>query len=359
MSRPLRHGYTTGACAAAATLGAALWLAGDRPASVELELPAGERAIFALHGCRVDGDAASCYVIKDAGDDPDVTHGVEVHSQVQRVSPSPLEGEGRGEGDVAILGGTGIGRVTKPGLAVPVGEPAINPVPRRMIRDALRGVFAAGDFRVTISIPDGEQRAEKTLNARLGILGGLSILGTTGIVRPISHKAWTDTLEVALDVALAAGCTQVVACTGRSSERAAQAALPQLPEVAFIMMGDHVGYLAGACHRKGVPHLTVAAQFAKLVKIACGHEQTHVRSSELDLRELAGWAQRLGFGAELASRIAGANTAREVFLETGAEHRLVAEVARRAIQQLQNWAVGVTIDILLIGYDGEVAGRFD
>lgn len=363
MARALRHGYTTGACAAAASLGAARWLAGERPESVELLLPAGETAVFRLHGCRVEGDAARCFVIKDAGDDPDITHGVEIHAAVERLSPSPRPsssgGEGRGEGDVVILGGPGIGRVTKPGLAVPVGEPAINPVPRRMIVEAVRSVFPAGGVRVTLSIPDGEERAQKTLNARLGVLGGLSILGTTGIVRPISHKAWTDTLDVALDVALAVGCDQVIGCTGRSSEKAAQAALPDLAEEAFVMMGDHVGYLAEACHRKGVPRLTIAAQFAKLVKIACGHRQTHVRSSELDLRELAAWAAALGLEASLVRTIAGANTAREVFLTLGPRHPLVTDVARRALAQLRDWSAGVRIAILLVGYDGEVVGRFD
>jgi len=359
MARPLRHGYTTGACAAAATLGAARLLAGQKMSRVEILLPAGESAIFTLHDCLKNREGASCFVVKDAGDDPDITHGVEVHAQGERLSPSPREGGGRSEGDIEILGGTGIGRVTKPGLAVAVGEAAINPVPRQMIVAALRSIFPRGSFRVILAIPDGEQRATKTLNARLGILGGLSILGTTGIVRPISHQAWTDTLEVALDVALAAGCEQLVACTGRSSEKVAQAFLPALPEEAFVMMGDHVGYLAGACHRKGVPRLLIAAQFAKLVKIACGHSQTHVCSSELDLGELAGWAGELGFDPDLVVRIGEANTAREILSEVGPGHPLVAEVAARAVKQLQNWAIGVKIEVLLIGYAGMVVGQFE
>ncbi|ORJ60278.1 cobalt-precorrin-5B (C(1))-methyltransferase CbiD [Geothermobacter hydrogeniphilus] len=358
MARSLRHGYTTGACAAAATLAAARLLAGERVAQVALELPVGERAVFPVHGCRVDGARARCFVIKDAGDDPDVTHGVEVHARVESSSPPSSGDAGREEGEVVILGGEGIGTVTKPGLAVAVGEPAINPVPRRMIREALRSVFPSGSFRVTIAIPDGEQRAAKTLNARLGICGGLSILGTTGIVRPISHQAWTDTLDVALDVALAVGCRRVVACTGRSSEKVAQREYPLLAEEAFVMMGDHVGHLAGACRRKGVPNLVVAAQFAKLVKVACGHPQTHVHSSRLDLRKLADWARSTGLTTEASETIVAANTAREVFLTLGAAHPLVAEVARRAVKQLRNWAPGVTIEILLVGYDGAVAGRY-
>ncbi|PNU18847.1 cobalt-precorrin-5B (C(1))-methyltransferase [Geothermobacter hydrogeniphilus] len=358
MVRFLRHGYTTGACAAAATLAAARLLAGERVAQVALELPVGERAVFPVHGCRVEGALARCFVIKDAGDDPDVTHGVEVHILLERIAPSPGVACSGSGNDIRLFGGEGIGTVTKPGLAVAVGEPAINPVPRRMIREALRSVFPTGSFRVTIAIPDGEQRAAKTLNARLGILGGLSILGTTGIVRPISHQAWTDTLDVALNVARAAGCRQVVACTGRNSERAAQRSFPQLTEEAFVMMGDHVGYLAGACHRKGMPKLVVAAQFAKLVKIACGHPQTHVHSSRVDLRKLADWALSTGLTTEASETIAAANTAREVFLALGAAHPLVADVARRAVKQLRNWAPGVTIEILLVSYDGAVAGKY-
>jgi cobalt-precorrin-5B (C1)-methyltransferase len=347
MKKKLRQGYTTGACAAAAALGAARLLAGESPAYVEFSLPTGDVARFSLQGQSSSDGVAHCFVVKDAGDDPDVTHGVEVHAELTATSGQEL----------VLLGGTGIGRVTKPGLAVAVGEPAINPVPRQMMAAALRSVFPDGGFQLTVSIPDGVLRAEKTLNARLGILGGLSILGTTGIVRPISHQAWTDTLDVALNVARAAGCDQVVACTGRSSELVAQQQLP-LREEAFIMMGDHVGYLAAACHRKGMPYLIVAAQFAKLVKIACGHPQTHVRSSSLDLCELARWAGESGLGAGLAQQVETANTAREVFLEVGAGHPLVKIVAERAIKQLQNWAPGVTIEILLVGYGGELAGRF-
>lgn len=348
MGKSLRHGYTTGACAAAAALGAAQLLRDQAlVASVTLTLPAGFAARFELRGQHLSADAAGCFVVKDAGDDPDVTHGVEVHAELRR---------SRG-GEVEILGGTGIGRVTKPGLAVAVGEPAINPVPRRMIEAAIRSVFPRGGFRVTLSIPDGEQRAARTLNARLGILGGLSLLGTTGVVRPISHQAWTDTLLVAIDVALAAGCRTMVASTGRTSEKVAEQALP-LPEEAFLMMGDHVGFTLEACHRKGVPRLLVAAQFAKLVKIACGHPQTHVGQAQLDLRRLAGWARDCGLDGSLAERLELANTAREIWEELGSGHPLVAGVADLALEQLRQWAPGVAVGILLADYHGALAGRF-
>ena len=371
MRRPLRFGYTTGACAAAAAKGAALMLRDQCPVeAVELALPAGITATFALRGQRFDEDSAACCVVKDAGDDPDVTNGCEVWAEVSLAGDSPFEKQGQSP---VIEGGTGIGRVTKPGLAVPVGDWAINPVPRRMINKAVLEVFAVhasrimdpGVFpppsrltpRVTISIPDGAERAKRTLNARLGIVGGLSILGTTGIVTPISHRAWTDTIDVALDVALATGCTRVVASTGRSSEAVAEKTLA-LPEEAFILMGDHVGHLGGACARRGVRELIVAAQFAKLVKIACGHPQTHAAVADLDLATVAEWVRTAGLDATLIEKLEWAHTARELFLELGPHHPLVTLVAGRAIDRVQEWAPGVRCGVLLAGYAGEAAVTF-
>ena len=353
MRRPLRSGYTTGSCAAAAALGAALMLRDQRTvATVELPLPAGLTATFILRGQRFDAQAAACCVVKDAGDDPDVTNGCEVWAEVRL---------GKGDSGVIIAGGTGIGRVTKPGLAVAVGEWAINPVPRRMITEAVAEVFALRAARhalqVMISIPDGAERAKRTLNARLGIVGGLSILGTTGIVTPVSHRAWTDTIDAALDVAVAGGCRQVVASTGRSSEAVAEKQLA-LPEEAFVLMGDHVGHLAAAATRRGVAELVVAAQFAKLVKIACGHPQTHAAVVDLDLAALIGWARAAGLDAVLIERLELAHTARELYLELGPHHPLIAIVAARAIDRLQSWAPGIRCGVLLAGYAGEPAVTF-
>ncbi len=347
--RELRYGFTTGACAAAASLGAARILK-EQVAfkNQELELPTGMKACFELLGQEFTPEQASCYVIKDAGDDPDITHGVEVHARLRRLSEA---------GALHVLGGTGVGRVTKPGLAVAVGEPAINPVPMRMIREAVLSVFPEGGVEVEISIPDGVERAKKTLNERLGILGGLSILGTTGIVKPISHKAWTDSLEVSFDVAKAAGCETLILCTGRTSEEQAQQLL-QLSEQASVMMGDHVRYALEACHRKGFGDILIAAQFAKLVKIACGHGQTHVSSSDLDLRDLAGFAREGGLDASQSEAIECANTAREVFERFSQSTPILDLTAARALKHLKNWAPGARIRILLAGYHGQLAGRF-
>ena len=391
-STPLRTGYTTGACAAAAAKGAAQMLARQELAGeVTIELPGGACATFHLHGQTFTGDSAACFVVKDAGDDPDVTNGAEVHALVALVPFDSAQGTDRrlsgvdaphptfvkGELSIIIEGGTGIGRVTKPGLAIPPGEWAINPVPLRMIEQAvgsvlkpnppqsplIRGEVKAPPLirgggegvKVVISIPDGEERAKKTLNARLGIIGGLSILGTTGIVRPISAKAWTDTIDAALDVARACDCETVVLSTGRSSEMAAQKHLSPLPEEACIMMGDHVAYALRACAERGFMQPVVACQFAKLLKIACGYENTHAAASELDLTVLRGWAEAAHVPPENLAIISHANTAREIAVATGFDKALMKLVADRAMQAAAGHAPGILVRPLLCGYDGIVA----
>ncbi|HCE68607.1 MAG: cobalamin biosynthesis protein CbiD [Geobacteraceae bacterium GWC2_55_20] len=361
-STPLRTGYTTGACAAAAARGAALMLARQEPVSeVTIEMPGGESATFALHGQLFTGNTASCFVTKDAGDDPDVTNGAEVHAEVTSNPPQPPFVKGGSE--ITIFGGAGIGRVTKPGLAVPPGEWAINPVPRRMIQQSVRSVLSAFNLQhstlsIVISIPDGEQRALKTLNARLGIIGGLSILGTTGIVRPISAKAWTDTIDAALDVARACGCENVVLSTGRTSELAAQQHFSSLPEEACIMMGDHVAHALRACAQRGFMQPVIACQFAKLLKIACGHPNTHAAASELDLAKLRGWAEQAGLSPRILSIITNANTAREIAITSAFDPGLMGLVAGHSLQAAALHAPGISVLPLLCGYDGTVIFQY-
>lgn len=379
MKTELRHGYTTGACAAAAAKGAALMLAHRCTVhEVTLELPAGIPATFRLNGQCISDDAASCFVIKDAGDDPDVTNGCEVHAIVSRCSSAS-----GGSGGIVIEGGRGIGRVTKPGLAVPPGEWAINPVPRRMIEAAVSSVFppsalssAPRPLNVVISIPDGEIRALKTLNARLGIIGGLSILGTTGIVRPVSARAWTDTIDAALDVARACGCTTVVLSTGRTSELAVQQYIqkqgtgdrgqdnlfdvpcpprpvpPTLPEEAYIMMGDHVAHALQSCASRGFMLPIIACQFAKLLKIACGHTNTHAAASQLDMTRLLEWSRSDGLPEPVQEVIANANTAREIALACSFNSRLVELVFRHAASAARQHAPGITPRFMVADYSG-------
>lgn len=358
--KELRHGYTTGACSAAAAKGAARMLREQRIVDeVELVLPMGELVAFRLKGQEFDENTASCFVVKDAGDDPDVTNGAEIHARVRRES---LNRPGA-RTMVFVDGGKGVGTVTKPGLGVSVGNPAINPVPMRMITEGVKEEFPVvclpQVLYVTISIPNGEELAKKTLNSRLGIVGGLSILGTTGIVRPISAKAWTDTLDAALDVARACGCEMVVLSTGRTSEIVAiKAGIGEtgktLHEEAFVMMGDHVGYALRACARKGIHRVILAGQFAKLLKIACGHEQTHVSSSELDLRMLAEWLHELDSRSPILSSWPSYNTARQVLEESGKDPALMELVCARARETARRLAPSLDIKVLLAGYDSTV-----
>ncbi|MDD2581547.1 MAG: cobalt-precorrin-5B (C(1))-methyltransferase CbiD [Desulfuromonadaceae bacterium] len=358
MKKQLRSGYTTGACAAAAAKGAVLMLMNQTVVTdTGIDLPAGVRAEFQLHGQSFSPHGASCFVVKDAGDDPDITNGAEVHATV---TSNPLRPAfEKGGSKIIIAGGVGIGKVTKPGLAVQPGGWAINPVPRQMIEQAVNCVLSEfniqkRELRIVISIPDGEERAKKTLNARLGIIGGLSILGTTGIVRPISAKAWTDTIDAALDVAKACGCRTVVLSTGRSSEMAAQKHLSPLPEEAYIMMGDHVAYALQACARRGYMQPVIACQFAKLLKIACGYANTHAAASDLDLSLLLEWAKAAHVSSDNQAIISNANTAREIALATGFDRTLMEVVAGRAMLASDLHAPGIKIRTLLCGYDGVI-----
>jgi cobalt-precorrin-5B (C1)-methyltransferase len=208
-------------------------------------------------------------------------------------------------------------------------------------------------FNICISIPDGEERAKKTLNARLGIIGGLSILGTTGIVRPISAKAWTDTLDAALDVARACGCQTVVLSTGRTSEMAAQRRIEgTLPEEAYIMMGDHIAYALRACRQRGYLRPIIACQFAKLLKIACGHENTHAAASELDLAQLLEWGQQGGLSVSILTAIAAANTAREIAIASSFDPLLFGLVLQHARHAAGLHAPDMNPHFLLADYSG-------
>lgn len=352
--KTLKYGYTTGSCAAAAVKGAAQMLRDQVLVDeVQLTLPCGETARFRLHGGVLHENTASCYVVKDAGDDPDVTNGAEIHATAKV--------EFFTKHRIILEGGVGVGRVTKPGLAVPVGEWAINPVPRRMIMEVIKEVFAVrcvpATLTFTISIPNGEELAKKTLNERLGIIGGLSILGTSGIVKPISTKAWTDTVDASIDVALACGSRTVVLSTGRTSEMAVQqhpALTGELAEESFVMMGDHFGYSIRSCARKGVPQVIIAGQFAKLVKIACGHEQTHVTSSQLDLEVVAKWLKEEPGLARLEPLAREANTARHLLQASDYDQGLIELVCRKAARACALCAPGVSVRIFLAGYEADM-----
>jgi len=354
---PLRRGYTTGSCAAAAAKGAAILLiTGEMPEKVILQLPAGFPHTFELTGGRRQaGQSASCATIKDAGDDPDATHRARIEATVSwREAPG-----------VEIDGGRGVGRVTKPGLPVPVGEAAINPVPRRMIREAVSQVLqkhgaAARGVRVVISVPEGETIALKTLNPRLGIVGGISILGTRGVVTPFSTEAYKASVRQAISVAAATGNRQIVLTTGGSSEKYAMAMFKELPEEAFVQMGEYVGFSLQHAAAFGISKITLVGMAGKFSKIAQGAMLIHSKNAPVDFQFLSRISREAGAAEELAAEIAAANTASQVVdLMTEAGNDCFFELlCRHACRHcLQHMAGGMTVEIILTTMKGRVLGR--
>ncbi|MQA61018.1 MAG: cobalt-precorrin-5B (C(1))-methyltransferase [Actinophytocola sp.] len=350
----LRYGWTTGACATAATTAAyTALLTGAFPDPVEVLLPRGKRPRFALATEELGRDRASAGVIKDAGDDPDVTHGALI---VATVRPG-VAGSG-----VEFEAGTGVGTVTLPGLPLAVGEPAINPVPRRLMREAVERVAAAhgasGDVIIEISVPDGEELARHTWNPRLGILGGLSVLGTTGVVVPYSCSAWIDSIRRGVDVARALGHQHVAGAVGSTSEQTV-ARLYDLPETALLDMGDFAGAVLKYVKQHPVPRLSIAGGFAKMSKLAAGFLDLHSQRSQVDLGLLAELAVAAGH-EPLAEPITAANTAlhalelaRDAGLPLG---DLVAERARlTAVGVLRN--APVEVDVVVVDRAGNIVGR--
>ncbi|MBA4789145.1 MAG: cobalt-precorrin-5B (C(1))-methyltransferase [Rhizobiales bacterium] len=353
--RPLRRGWTTGTCAAGAAKAAfAALVTGDFPDPVEVELPGGARPAFALATQASEAGAAIAGIVKDAGDDPDVTHGALVLARVRRGAP--------GAG-VTFRAGPGVGTITRPGLPFPPGEPAINPVPRRMIAQGIAEVAAqAGvpaDADVEIGIEDGAALALKTLNPRLGILGGLSVLGTTGIVIPFSCAAWIHSIHRGIDVARAMGLDHVAGATGSASEAAVQR-LHDLPEVALIDMGDFVGGMLKYLAAHPVPRVTVAGGVAKMTKLAQGLLDLHSKRGSADLEALARLAREGGASEALGQAIAGANTVAHAFLLAGEAGLPLGDVvAARAWTTAARVVAGkgIALEIAVFDRDGTLMGR--
>lgn len=352
----LRRGWTTGACATAAARAAFEALATDEPPPdpVEIALPSGQRVAFALAEWTREADFVRVGVIKDAGDDPDVTHGALVRATVRRAAP--------GSG-VSFLAGEGVGVVTRPGLPLPPGEPAINPVPRAMMRQTLdegaERLGVAADAQIEISIPGGAEMAKHTLNGRLGIVGGLSILGTTGIVTPFSCAAWIDSIHRGVDVARAGGLTHIAATTGSTSEAAVQK-LYGLPDAALIEMGDFVGGFLKYLRTHPVARVTIGGGFAKMTKLAQGRLDLHSGRSTLDLPQLAQLARDIGATSALVEKIIAANSALEALqLAQAAGVDLAAPVAARAWETAAQTlkAPGVELEILVFDRAGGLLAR--
>lgn len=303
----LRSGYTTGACATAAVKAALTTLiTGKQVEYSEIYIPAGEYVTFAIEYVDVSAGSVTTATIKDGGDDPDATHGALIQATVSFLDTK----------EITIDGGEGVGRVTKPGLPIAVGEAAINPVPRSMIKEIAEEVLTYYErnngVHIVISVPGGEEIAKKTLNGRLGIIGGISILGTRGIVVPFSNEAYTASITQALKVARASGCETVAITTGGRSEKYAMKQYPELPEEAFIEMGDFVGFTLHECKRLGVKNVRIVGMMGKLSKVAQGKMMVHAHTESIDFSFLATVAKEAGAPDELVEAILHANTASQV-----------------------------------------------
>ena len=408
--KKLRSGYTTGACAAAAAKAAALLLLSAearkcrsaegekkedkhdrnvRTKEVEIPFPDGNRVVFKVHNSQLATRnsqlTSRASIIKDAGDDPDVTHGAEIVAEATIVGKRGSEEAWKEKtyelanlrtSALKIKGGIGVGTVTKPGLPVPIGEPAINPVPRKMIQEAvMEAIIDAGHSRgrgkarlaptveITISVPNGEELAKKTLNYRLGIVGGISILGTTGIVKPVSTEAWTGTITAAMDVAKAMGHKEIVLSAGRTSEKSHMRKYG-LSEESYILMGDYLEYSLQEAEKHDFKKIHLCAQWAKMVKIAMATPQTHVRFGAIDVRKTVEFLNSLGINVPEKKEF---NTAREIFdyiaskcnkAAVGAYcHKPLEKVCDAGKKYAMGISRGIPVETCLVSYNGEIITR--
>ncbi len=356
-ARGLRTGWTTGTCASAAAKAAVLGLVHGRvPAEVQVGLPSGQRVTFAITDAD-SGPPAVAAVIKDAGDDPDVTNGAHV------TATATFLAGGRDAGRVELAAGGGVGTVTLPGLGLDVGAPAINPVPARMIRAAVEEAAGAGHraVRITVSVPGGEAMAARTSNARLGIVGGISILCTTGIVRPFSTASWRASVAQQVDVAAAQGRDHIVLSTGGRTDAAAQRLFPELAPVCFVEVGDFTGIALRRAAATGVARATFVGMAGKITKLAAGVLMTHYRRSKVDVDLLAEVAREHGAPEGVVRAATETATARhfaEACMAAGTLEPL-ADLCRRAAQASSAFTDGrVAVEVVMVDFDGvEVLAR--
>lgn len=350
-ARPLRTGLTTGTCATACSLAAAYCLfTGSQPETVQVHLPKGQLVSLSVFDYHIAENTISVSTQKDAGDDPDVTHQAIISAQVRLI-----------EHGFIFKAGQGVGMVTRDGLPIPVGEPAINPVPRQMIKDHLIALAQKYDynagFEITISIQNGEALAQKTMNPRLGIMGGLSVLGTSGIVRPFSCSAYIASVHRGIDVARANQQHHIAACTGNASERFTQQYY-DLPDMALIEMGDFAGAVLKYLKRHPVKRLTICGGFGKLSKLAHRHLDLHSRASSISFEQLVQWAAELGANTQLQQQIHQANTSLEA-LKLCQQYEL--DLAKKVCMQAQSFAQSVVgdevkVEVFAVDRAGQLLG---
>ena len=365
----MRTGYTTGACAAAAAKAATLaLLTGELVREVTIRLPIGEDATFQIHRCemnRKDGSthSATCSVIKDGGDDPDVTSGAEICAEVWA--------DGAAGDEVTLRGGEGVGTVTKPGTGIAVGDPSITRVPRRLItqsvNEAADSLGVAAHFFVEVSVPGGREIAKKTDNPRLGIVGGISILGTTGVVQPFSTAAWRASVNVSIDVAAANDLAHMVITTGTQSENFAKRWLG-LEDMAYVNVGIFTGAALKRCVQRGIPRATLVGMIGKFSKIAMGYFVTHVAGNKVDPVFLASLAAECGVSEEVQAEMREAASGRhfqEIALAHASENPdvmmlfdlMCERVCDAAQTYLGDRAEELIVDAICFDFEGGILGK--
>jgi len=357
----LRTGFTTGTSASAATKAALQSLLTNRIVNeIHVTLPKGQKVKIPIAWTKIGNSKVTCAVIKNGGDDPDVTHGAEICSTVELTSNI---------GKIQIYGGEGVGKVTKPGLGLPIGGPAINPVPMKMIEDSVYDILTQNKdyleslgIKITITVPKGQELALKTDNPRLGIIGGISILGTTGIVLPYSTASFAASIRQSLDVGLALNADTFMLTTGGRSEDFIKKLFDKLyPEHCYVQMGDFAGYSVKQCHNKGVKKVYIGGFIGKLTKIAMGVKQTHVRGSHVSMDFMAKLAKEAGAKDEIIKLIINANTARHVseIIDSYSLTVFYDLICREAVKQLEGYSgKDLSIEVIMFDFEGNIVGRF-
>lgn len=352
----LRTGFTTGTCATAGSMAAVLAITNQKKIDfVSVTLPKKKTIRIKITECQFNKEGAKCVVIKDGGDDPDVTHGAEIWTEVSLTKkPNNIE----------IEGGKGVGRVTKPGLGLDVGSSAINPTPKKMIIENIlkvgKDLLKKNGLKVIISVPKGKELASKTDNPRLGILDGISILGTSGIVIPYSTASFAASIRQSLEVTVAMGDDTVVLTTGGRSEDFSRKVI-KLPDHCFVQMGDFSGYTVQQCAKKKIKKASVAGFIGKLTKMAMGVKQTHVKGSKVDMEFLSAIAQRCNANSKVLIKIKKANSARHVY-EIVKEEKLTGFfdlICEEVHKQLRKHSEKkFEIDVIMFDFEGIIIGRY-
>ena len=353
--KKLRTGFTTGSCATASSKAGILSIINqEKIEQVDIILPKRSRLDIQINSCEFTTNTAKCSVIKDGGDDPDVTHGAEIIVDIELTNNA---------GEIEIDGGEGVGRVTKPGLGLEIGSAAINPTPKKMILENIievgKELLEKNGVKIKVSVPKGKERGPKTDNPRIGIMEGISILGTSGIVIPYSTASFAAAIRQQIAVVSSMNDDSVVLTTGGRSEDFARKII-ELPDHSFIQMGDFSGYTIKQCAKQKLKKAYVAGFIGKLAKMAAGVKQTHVKGGKVNMKFLSELAKRCNADSNTIGRILGANTARnvqEIIIEDKVDG-FFDEVTKEACNQMrQHSEEKIPVEVILFDFDGKVLSR--